>query len=130
MEIWKDIDGYENYQISNLGRVKSKRYWLYNRYVYKDKILKPSKTKAGYLQVILCKDGKTKNFFVHKLVANHFLKNDNNYKEINHKDENKENNNVDNLEWCNHKYNMNYGNIKDKISKGMKNKLKMTIINT
>lgn len=122
-ELWKDINEYENYQISNFGNVKSKRYWVGNRYVYKDKLLKPSLSSSGYQQVVLCKNGKTKNHFIHRLVANHFLENTNNSEEINHIDENKQNNNVNNLEWCDHKYNMNYGKIKNKISNSHKKKV-------
>ena len=115
--IWKDVEGYEGiYQISSFGNVKSKRFWLGNRYIYRDRILKTSKSSSGYLQVIFSKDGKTKSKFIHRLVAFAFLENKNNYEEINHKDENKENNNVNNLEWCNRKYNMNYGNIKEKLA--------------
>jgi len=117
-EVWKDVEGYEDiYQVSNIGNVKSKRFWTGSKYIYRDKILKPSKSSSGYLQVIFSKNGKTKSKFIHKLVASAFLENKNNYKEVNHKDENKENNNINNLEWCNHKYNMNYGNIKEKLAK-------------
>lgn len=109
-EKWKDILGYEGlYQISNLGRVKSlERTDSLNRIV-EEKILKPRKDKGGYLMVNLSKDGKLKTFKVHRLVALHFLPNPNNYTEVNHIDENKENNAVSNLEWCDRKYNINYG---------------------
>ena len=100
-EEWKDIKGYEGkYQVSNLGRVYS---------FYKKDCLKPGKNTWGYLYVSLSKEGKAKPYTVHKLVALHFIPNPNNYKEINHKDENKENNCASNLEWCNKKYNNNYG---------------------
>lgn len=120
MEKWKKIKGYENYEISTYGNVKS----LKNKNI---KILKPSKSNSGYLQVVLCKNGKTKNHFIHRLVAENFIENKNNYSEINHKDENKLNNHIDNLEWCTRLYNMNYGNVKNKISNSMKIKvIKMT----
>ena len=104
-EIWKDIKGYEGlYQVSNLGRVKSKRT-----------ILKPA--KCEYLKVSLCKKGSQNTYYVHRLVATAFLSNENNYTHVNHKDENKYNNNVDNLEWCDSKYNINYGNAQKKKGK-------------
>lgn len=109
-EIWKKINNYQDYEISNFGNVRS----LKNNSV---RILKPSKSSSGYLQVILCQDSGTKSHFIHKLVAQEFLENENDYCEVNHKDENKTNNKVENLEWCTRKYNMNYGTIKTKQSK-------------
>ena len=105
-EIWRNIEGYEGlYQVSSLGRVKS----LGNDKSRKDKILFQYESKSGYLYVTLCKEGKLKSFRVHRLVANAFIPNPNNFKCVNHKDECKTNNCVDNLEWCDHKYNTNYG---------------------
>ena len=102
-EIWKDIEGYEGkYQVSNLGRVKSIRYG-------KEKILSPSISNQGYIQVNLCKNGKQKWCLIHRLVALAFIPNPNNLPQINHRDEDKTNNKVENLEWCDHKYNNNYG---------------------
>ena len=110
-EIWKDKKDYEeHYQVSNCGRVKSIRFG-------KERILKPVPNSFGYLFVKLCKDGKAKAFTVHRLVAEAFLDNPNNYKEVNHKDENKTNNVVTNLEWCDRKYNQNYGTRTEKCSK-------------
>ena len=120
-ERWCDIPEYEGkYQISNLGRIKSLSRTSNNRngsFKTKEIIMKPMKASNGYLIACLWKNNKQKKFIIHKLVADAFIPNPNGYKEINHKDENKENNIVDNLEWCNHKYNMNYGKIKEKISK-------------
>ena len=114
-EIWKQIDSYEDYQISNWGRVKSFKKG-------KERILRPRVVGAGYLQVILYKDGKTKPVFIHRLVANAFINNPDNLPEVNHKDENKQNNLVTNLEWCDAKYNSNYGTsiqrIADKLTNG------------
>lgn len=119
-EIWKDIKGYEGlYQISDLGRVKSlerKRECGYGKQcLVKCKVLKFNVGKNGYLYVNLSKNGCEKHYYVHRLVAKHFIPNPNNYNEINHKDENKSNNFVKNLEWCTHKENMNYGSLKNKI---------------
>lgn len=109
-EEWKDIKEYEGlYQISNFGRVKSleKRAGNSKR---KEKILKEFKDKNGYIRVILCKNNKTSLKGVHRLIAEAFIPNPNNYPQINHKDEDKQNNNINNLEWCTCKYNINYGN--------------------
>lgn len=108
-EVWKNIEGYEGlYQVSNFGRVKSLKFG-------KEKILKPLRIKCGYLQVNLSKNGKGKMCYVHRLVALAFIPNPNCLSEVNHKDENKENNRVDNLEWCNRTYNNNYGTRNKKI---------------
>lgn len=110
-EIWKDVKGYENlYQVSNLGRVKSLFYWsnIYNKYFPREKILKNNVLKYGYLNVRL--KGVTKS--VHRLVAETFIPNPNNLPEVNHKDENPSNCRVDNLEWCTHKYNVQYSKNK------------------
>lgn len=106
METWKDIKGYEGlYQISNKGRVKS----LGNNKTRKEKILKPKPGNRGYIRVDLCRKGeKPKRFSIHKLVAEHFLPNPDNLPVINHKDEDKTNNCVENLEWCTQEYNVNY----------------------
>ena len=106
-EIWKDIEGYEDlYQVSNLGRVKSLNY----RQTKREKILIPIKNNYyGYLYVMLYKNNNRKFLKIHRLVANTFIDNPNNYTQINHIDECKENNNVNNLEWCDNKYNTNYG---------------------
>lgn len=114
MEIWKDIIGYEGiYQVSNLGRVKSLNY---NR-TGKEKIMNSCKGGCGYLQICLSKEGKKKNYLVHRLVTQAFLDNPNTLSEVNHKDENKTNNCVDNLEWCSPKYNMNYGSCIERTAK-------------
>ena len=107
MEIWKDIEGYEGlYQVSNCGRVRS--LWL-----GKEKVLQPVKHKNGYLFVSL---GRKKIISIHRLVAEAFIPNPDNLPQVNHRDENKENNNVDNLEWCDAKYNNNYGTHNKRVS--------------
>ena len=101
-EIFKNIKGYENlYQISNLGRVKS----LGNTKKRKEKILKPRKVKCGYLIIGLYQQGKRKDYLIHRLVGQHFIENPNNFQELNHKDEDKTNNCVSNLEYCDALYN-------------------------
>lgn len=100
-EIWKDIKDYEGlYKISNLGNVKSLKT---------NKNLYYSKSK-NYLRVSLNKDGIRKGYSIHRLVAEAFIPNPNNYPCVNHKDCNGNNNNVDNLEWCTHKQNNSYKN--------------------
>ena len=99
-EIWKDIKGYEGlYQISNFGNIKSLRT---------NKLVKAFKNTKGYCQVSLWNNNVKKMFVVHRLVAQEFIPNPNNLLQVNHKDEDKKNNNVDNLEWCSVKYNCNY----------------------
>lgn len=99
-EIWKDIKGFEGlYQVSNMGRVRSLR---------KNIILK-SRIARGYEGVTLCANNIHKDYYIHRMVANAFIPNPNNYPIVNHKDENKTNNCVDNLEWCTQEYNVNYG---------------------
>lgn len=116
-EIWKDVVGYEGlYQVSNLGNVK--RICFINNKTIKPKInfLSKCKDKHGYYRAYLSKNGKRKNAQIHRLVAEAFIPNPNNYIEVNHKDENPSNNYANNLEWCNHKYNMNYGTINKRKS--------------
>lgn len=109
-EIWKPIEGYEDrYEISNLGRVKSFARKDSNNHLLKERILKPKINRDGYFYLQLCNDGNKKGFFVHRLVACAFIDNPHNYPIINHKDENKLNNNVSNLEWCTVLYNNRYG---------------------
>ena len=74
------------------------------------KFLKPNKMKTGYLSVELWKNRTNKRVLIHRLVAQAFIPNPNNYPQVNHKDEDKQNNSVENLEWCTSKYNLNYGN--------------------
>lgn len=112
MEIYKDIEGYEEYQISSYGRVKSLKFG-------KEKILKPIKDKKGYLMVILSKQGTQKHYKIHRLVAQAFIDNPNNLPQVNHKDEDKTNNVINNLEWCNQKYNNNYGTRNQRQSEKM-----------
>ena len=106
-EIYKNLGflGFPNYEVSNLGNVKSLNY----RSTGKAQVLKPADSGKGYLFVNLYKNGKNKMFKVHRLVAMAFIPNPDNLPEINHKDENKQNNKVDNLEFCDGEYNINFG---------------------
>lgn len=105
-EIFKDIPGFEGlYQVSNYGRILS----LNNYHRKNPKILKPYSNSRGYLSVVLAKKGEKYPWRINRLVAMTFLPNPQNLPQVNHKDENKANNRVDNLEWCSPKYNMNYG---------------------
>lgn len=98
-EVWKDIQGYEGiYQISNFGRVKSLKFG-------KEKILKTPTNTHNYPSIYLKENGKKKALRVHRLVAQNFLVNDNNYPDVNHIDGNKTNNKIENLEWCNRSQN-------------------------
>lgn len=107
-EVWKDIEGYEGlYQVSNLGRVKSlaRKDGLYMM----SERIKKQHISNHYYAIGLNKKGVFKTMHVHRLVAKTFLPNPDNLPQVNHKDENKLNNRVDNLEWCTAKYNVNYG---------------------
>ena len=104
-EIWKDVVGYESlYQVSNLGNVKSMKY----AYINKIRILTFHYNKKGYRRVHLTKNKIDKYLSVHRLVAEAFIPNPNNYPQVNHKDGNKLNNSVDNLEWCTNEYNFQH----------------------
>lgn len=112
---WKDVKGFEGlYMVSENGNVKSVERVSENTGSYsgkvtvKEKILKQTINRLGYHVLTLFKDGDRHFRIVHRLVAESFLDNPNNYKEVNHKDLNKSNNNVLNLEWCNRKYNVNH----------------------
>ena len=127
-EIWKDIKDYEGlYQVSNWGRVKSLRRLItnqYNSFYIEEKILKIWKNNNGYGLVTLSKNGTHKKFQVHRLVALHFLPNHSNLPEVNHKDENKTNNSVDNLEWCDRLYNVRCGTGIERQKKKQLNDIK------
>jgi hypothetical protein len=130
-EEWKPVVGYEGYyEVSNKCRVRSIERTATNKYRNGQKrvhgVLRRTEVNHfGREQVVLSKDGKTKKYFVYRLMAAAFIPNPNNYPEINHKDENPMNNTLENLEWCEHLYNCNYGTRNKRISKYVR---KQTII--
>lgn len=110
-EIWKYINGSNQYyMISNMGRVKR------NKSIYTHDILMNLKNNNGYKNISLIINGKRATKMVHRLVAEHFLENPNNYPIVNHKNEIRDDNRVENLEWCTNKYNINYTSGKKIIS--------------
>lgn len=125
MEEWKSIPGYEDlYEVSSYGRVKSLEISYIRRNGIRDHkpeiILTPKNNGTGYFIVCLYKNKTHKYYLIHRLVAIAFLPNPNNLPCVNHKDEDKTNNNVNNLEWCSHRYNSNYNGVLKKRSQRMK----------
>lgn len=123
IEEWRDIKGLEGrYQVSNLGRVKSVSRWVNNngglRYIT-SKLLSLTIKPNGYVCVRLHNPNCC--LYVHRLVAEAFIPNPDNLPQVNHKDEVKTNNRVDNLEWCTVLYNNNYGTKQERISKSRQN---------
>ena len=112
-EIWKDIPGFEEYQISNIGRVFSKRTKT---------ILKAHPDRKGYFRVKFFKHNKGYTFKVHRLVAQAFIPNLYDLPQVNHIDEDKQNNRFDNLEWCDNSYNHNYGSRNERARKTLLNR--------
>lgn len=120
IEIWKPIVGYKGaYEISNMGRVKSLDRYDSLGHFREGEIKTLTKDKNGYLYVSLWKDGKQKVYKVHRLVATHFIPNPSKLPMINHKDENPSNPIYTNLEWCDSKYNQNYGTINERRGKSL-----------
>ena len=117
-EVWKDVVGFEGYyKVSNKGNVRS--------VVRKDSIgrkrggrkRKHFCREGGYPEINLYKDGLRKQKLIHRLVAEAFIPNPKSFLEVNHRDENKKNNCVENLEWCDARYNNNYGTRIERVSK-------------
>ena len=130
-EVWKDVVGYEGiYKVSNKGNVRS--------VVRKDSIgrkcggrkRKHSCDKWGYLKVNLYKNGKVKTRFIHRLVAEVFLPNPNNFPQVNHIDEIKDNNDVKNLEWCTSKHNANHGTRNERVAQAQSKKVRAINVKT
>lgn len=131
-EVWKSVNEFEGlYEVSNLGNVRTVERYVNARHrgfvgkrLLKQKVLLPHyEEMIGYLTVALYNGKNYSTKFIHRLVAQAFIPNPNNLPCVNHKDENKLNNCVDNLEWCDYSYNANYGSRNERISnsrKGMK----------
>lgn len=120
MEKWKPVKGYEGlYEVSNCGNVKSLARRDRNNRGVSERILRMAANTSGYNRVILAKDGTRKTCYVHRLVAEAFIPNGNELPMINHIDENKLNNRVENLEWCTAKYNSNYGETGKRIAEAL-----------
>lgn len=117
VEEWRDIIGYEGlYQVSNLGRIRSVRRRLCNGKIRNGSNVAAFPDAFGYWRVKLHVGGIGKRFMVHRLVARAFVENPNNLPYVNHKDEDKSNNAACNLEWCDQRYNINYGTRTEKAS--------------
>jgi len=127
IEEWRNIKGYDGlYKVSNKGRVKSVARPC-KGFGYKfavDRILKPKCNRGGYLEIMLSMNGKHKTVAIHRLVASAFIPNPNELPYVNHKDECKTNNNVENLEWCTPKYNANYGTHVERMRSSLLKKTK------
>ena len=117
IEEWRtavyDSETYEGFEVSNLGRIKSLNY----RRTGKAELMNPSTNTDGYFQVGLRKNKKTKTCYVHRLIAQTFIPNPDNLPEVNHIDEDKTNNRVDNLEWKTHRDNINHGTHNERSAK-------------
>lgn len=120
-EIWKTIENYPDYQVSNLGRIKSLKFG-------RERVLKQAKNTQGYYFVILYQNKKQKIYRVHKLVALHFIPNPQNLPQIDHIDTNRQNNYVSNLRWVTNKENCNNPITKIKYSKANKGKNKGRVL--
>lgn len=118
-EIWKPVVGYEGYEVSNLGRVKSLERYDSRGQIVHQRIMKEEICKNGYRRVCLGLGSRKerKHCLIHRLVAIAFIPNPNNYPCINHINEDKTDNRVENLEWCTHQYNNTY---KDRLEKSAK----------
>ena len=123
IEVWKDIKGYEGlYQVSNIGRVKS----LTRTNCRKENILKQTNRGNGYYCVSLSKNNIVKTFCVHRLVAEAFIPNPNNFPCVNHINEDKLDNRVENLEFCTIQYNSSYGSVCQRLSQIHTNRTDMS----
>ena len=130
-EIWKDVVGYEGlYKVSNKGKVYSvARKDTIGRKIG-GRTLRARRHKHGYLHLALHKNGIKKNKLIHRLVAEAFLPNPNNFLEVNHLDEIKDNNKLSNLEWCDTMYNVNYGTRNKRVGRKLSKKVKAINVET
>lgn len=121
-EIWRDIQGYEEYyQVSNIGRVRSLDRLVVNttksKRLRKGRVLIPQIKDNGYMVANLSKNNRCKTCYIHRLVAKSFIPNPHRYNTVNHIDETRDNNNAMNLEWCTHGYNLTYNNAMQRMVK-------------
>ena len=130
-EVWKDVLGYEGlYKVSNKGDVYSVERKDSMGRKWGGITLKPVYDKDGYLKVVLCKNGMMYHKRLHRLVTETFIPNPNNFPQVNHLDEVKDNNNVNNLEWCTSKYNSNHGTRTKRVVQAQSKKVRAVNIKT
>ena len=124
-EVWKDVVGYEGlYEVSDKGNVRSVERKDSIGRKYGRQVLKPINNGLGYLRVKLYKGGTRKNKLVHRLVAEAFIPNPENSPQVNHVDEVKDNNKVQNLEWCDSRYNSNHGTRNERTAQAQSKKVR------
>ena len=130
-EVWRDVKGFEGlYKVSNKGNVRSVEWIGARGRECGGRTLKPAYDKDGYLKVGLCKNGMRYYKRLHRLVAETFIPNPNNFPQVNHLDEVKDNNNVSNLEWCTSKHNNNHGTARKRAAKKTSKKVKAVNVET
>ena len=130
-EVWKDITGYEGlYMISNKGNIYSVERRDSMGRKWGGRTLKLRYDKDGYLKVGLSKNGTMETKRVHRIVAEAFIPNPNNFPQVNHLDEVKDNNNVNNLEWCTSKHNSNHGTRNERRAKTQSKKVRAVNVET
>ena len=122
--IWKEIDNFPDYQVSDTGEVRSTKYWGQFKRKNSEGLLQQRTYKSGYKYVNLYKEGHMYSVKIHRLVAHAFLPNPNNLPQVNHKDENKSNNDVTNLEWCTAKHNLSYNDLQKRSHQKQKRRIK------
>lgn len=128
---WRDVAGFDGlYKVSNRGNVYSVERISSQGNKCGGFTLKPAIASIGYLQVKLYENGIRKHKYIHRIVAEAFIPNPNNYPEINHKDENKTNNHVENLEWCTRKYNVNFGTAIERAAQTQSKKVRAVNVET
>lgn len=121
--IWKDIENFPEYQVSDTGEVRSTKYLGQFKRKNSEGLLSQRTDKAGYKYVNLYKNRHMYSAKVHRLVAKAFIPNPDNLPQVNHKDENKSNNSKDNLEWCSASYNLTYNGQTKKVHEKQKRRI-------